>query len=268
MDVLYDSLVQIDGVVNLLLGRREDVVVSLHSKSVNRNACGLHPLEEFEDTLCLSGLCIVVVVVEQEGVGVCLVGILECLVDEFLTGNLEHRRLTHGRLAGTYRTVCNRLVNYVPGVNYVLVTVYYSLDVALHPLVEFLLGKEVSFLVLIDPRSNLGMPHKAMAAELDTVLTAEVCDLVGILPGVLTSPGLGHDRLHVVLSGDAVELLLKQRYLLRSGDIPLIDCNANHEIVLVGVLEAGRILRSLGSLLCGCCKSTCEKRRCNCCISK
>ena len=163
-------------------------------------------------------------------------GILKCLVDEFLTCDLEHRRLAHRRLACAYRAVCNCLVNYVPSVNDVLVTVYNCLDVALHPLVELLLGKEVSFLVLIDPGTDLGMPHKAVTTELDTVLTAEVCNLVRIRPSVFSFPGLGHNWLHVVLSGDAVELLLDKGYLLRSGDIPLIDSNANHEIILVGVL--------------------------------
>ena len=133
--------------------------MALHADTVDRNAGSLHPLDELEDALALARLGIIVVVVEQQGVRVSLVGILECLVDELLTGDLEHRRLAHRGLAVTDRAVLDRFIHDIPCIDDVLVAVDDSLDVVLHVGVELLLGKEVALVVHIHPASYLAVPH-------------------------------------------------------------------------------------------------------------
>ena len=81
------------------------------------------------------------------------------------------------------------------------------------------------------------------------VLAAEVSDPVSIIPSINASLRFSQSRLHVILSGDAVELLLDESDGFRIGDIPLVDGNTDHEIVLVCILETSRVFRNLGSAL-------------------
>lgn len=117
---------------------------------------------------------------------------------------------------------------------------------ALHIGEEFLLGKEFSLLVLIHPLADLAVPYEAVSAELDAVLAAEVGNLVGVFPVVLSLCRLGRSRFHCVLGCDAVEFPLDEGNLGRICHVAVVHCNTYGEIILVGVLESVRN-RSLDS---------------------
>ena len=238
VDVLDDGGIELDGVVHLFHGRAIDIVVGLHADAVDGNAGVLHALDEVVDALALGGLGVIVVVVEQEGVRVRLVGILEGLVDELLTGDLVHRGVAELGPAGIDRAVGHGLIDHVPAVHDILVAVHDGLDVVLHVGIELLLGKEVAFLVLVHPGADLAVPHEGVAAHLDAVLAAEVRDLVGVLPVELALAGLGGLGFHRVLGGDAVEFAEDDLHLVGFRDVAVVHGDTDLEVVLVGVLQA------------------------------
>ena len=81
------------------------------------------------------------------------------------------------------------------------------------------------------------MPQEIVTTQLDTVLAAEVGNLVCILPVPHTLFGMNHTGFHVVLSSNAVELLFHQRNLLGLCDVTLVHCHTYHKVILVGILE-------------------------------
>ena len=232
VDVLHDALVLGDGSVDLGLSRSVDVVVSLHADTVDGHAVLLHALHHLIDALALHRVALIVVVVEQEGVGVGLAGILECLGDELVAGNLVELRLAEGILG--LGVIGHGLVHHVPSVYHVLVAADDSLDVVFHALEEhFLCG-----VVAVHPASDLAVPHQAVATELDTIGAAEVGDAVGSFPVEFPLLGLSGLGLHVVLASDAVELLFYESGLLGVGDVALVHGHTDKEIVLIGVFQA------------------------------
>ena len=184
VDVIDELLVLDDGSVNVLRLRAIDIVVALHSDTVDRHAGILHLLDHIVDADALCRVGLIVVVVEEEGIRVSLTRILESLCDELVAGNLEERRVTVRRSARPALLVGHSLIDHVPAINDVLVAGNDGIDVALHIGEEFLLGEKLSIFVLIHPAADLAMPYEAVAAEFDAVCAAEVSDLVSLLPVV------------------------------------------------------------------------------------
>ena len=250
VDVVDDRGVEGDGGVDVGHGRAVDIVVALHADAVHRHAGFLHALDEVVDALALGGLGVIVVVVEEEGVRVGLVGILESLVDELLAGDLVHRGVAEFRTARVHGAVGDGLIDHVPAVDDVLVAVDDGLDVVLHVGVELFLGKEVALLVLIHPGADLAVPHQGVATHLDAVGAAEVGDLVGVLPVELTLLGLGRLELHRVLGGDAVELTQDDLDLVGILNVAVVDGDTDLEVILVGILQTvGRLGNLAGTPL-------------------
>ena len=149
MDVLYNLFVKADSIVNFLLGRTVDVVVSLHTNTVDGHTGSLHLLHHLKDALALHGVALVVVVIEQQGFGICLTGKFESLGNELIAKELVHRALTVGVLC--LYIVGDGFVDYIPAVNDVLVAVDDSMDMLSHAGIEhFLRG-----IVFIHPLTNL-----------------------------------------------------------------------------------------------------------------
>ena len=144
------------------------------------------------------------------------------------------------------------LVDNVPSVDNILVAVDYSVDVVAEACIEDFLLHWLALLVLEHPVAELSMPHEAVSAELDAVLTAEVCYLVGALEVPLTLFWMNLAGLHVVLGCDAVKLFLYQVYLSLIGNVALVDCHSKVEVVLVGFLETGWSIVDLTAELCAC----------------
>ena len=96
VDMLDNLLVKVEGIVHFLLGRTVDVIVSLHTDTVDGYSSLLHGFHHVEDALALHRIALVIVVVEKQCLRVSLVGKLESLGDELITAELVHRTLTVG----------------------------------------------------------------------------------------------------------------------------------------------------------------------------
>ena len=244
VDVLHQLLEADDGLLQLLLVGEVDVVVALHADAVDGHAGVLHLLHHIIYTLTLAVVHAAVVVVEQQGVGVGLTGKLESLGNELIAAELEVAALAVGARLLTATTapagttiVGHGLVDHVPGIDHVLVAVHHGVDMVAQTLVEHLLLDGLALLVGEHPVGKLRVPAQAVAAHLDAVLAAEVGYLVGLLevPHALLRVDLS--RLPVVFSCDAVEILLDECNLSLIADIALVDCYADGEVVLVGILQ-------------------------------
>ena len=203
--------------------------MSLHTDTVDGHALVLHLLHHIIDTVALVGVYRAVVVIEQQGIGVGLAGKLESFLNELVAAELIHSTLAIR--VGSVGIVLDSLVHHVPTVDDVLIAGNDGLDVLLHTLVEHLLRGVVAK----HPAAYLRMPHQAVATQFDTILAGEVGNAVSILPVKLSFPWFGRFWFHVVLSRDRVELLSDEILLLCVRHITLVDGDANHEVVLVGV---------------------------------
>ena len=76
-----------------------------------------------------------------------------------------------------------------------------------------------------------------MATQFDTVLAAEISNFVSWFPVPLAFLRMNHTGFHVVLSRNAVELLLHQRDLLGLRDVTLVHCHTYHKVILIGILK-------------------------------
>ena len=88
MNMLYDFLIQGDSIIYLFLCRTVDIVVTLHTNTINGHTSLLHGLHHVVDALALYWITFIIVVIEQQGFGVCLTSILESFSNELITSNL------------------------------------------------------------------------------------------------------------------------------------------------------------------------------------
>ena len=82
------------------------------------------------------------------------------------------------------------------------------------------------------------MPAKTVSTQLDTILTTEIGNLIGLFEVPHALLRVNHTRFHIVLGCDAAELLIDKIYLILVRHVALIYCDANHEIILVSVLHS------------------------------
>ena len=132
--------------------------MSLHADAVNGHSGILHLLHHVVDAVALAGVALVVVVVEQQGVRVGLMGVLECLGNELIAAELEEFALAIGvsRSSGPSESlVGNSLVDHVPSVDNVFVAVDNSMNVVAQTLVEDFLLDGFALLVLQHPVGEL-----------------------------------------------------------------------------------------------------------------
>ena len=239
VDVFHELRETADGFVELLLVGEIDVIVSLHTDTIDGHTSVLHLLYHIIDTFALAGIHGAVIVVEQLYIRISLTGKLESLGDELVATKLESSALAIGAGIRTEHHVIigNGLVHHVPGIDDVLVTGYYCMDMVAQTLVEHFFLHRLAFLVLEHPVGKLCMPAEVMSTELDAVLAAEVCDAIGSaeVPYAFCRVHLAY--LHVVLGSDAVELLLDKGNLLRDLDVVLVDGYSNGEVVLIGIFH-------------------------------
>ena len=187
--------------------------------------------------MTLDGVAFVIIIIEKKCFGVCFTGKLEGFSNELITAEL-----IHGALAirvGGIAVVRHSLIDNVPAVNDILIARYYSMDVVAHALIELLF----CWVVTKHPTAYLGVPHKAVSTQFNSILTAEVGNAVGIIPIEFAFARLCGFGLHVVLTRHAVELTGDESLLLRISDIALIDSHTNHEIIFVGIFQALGIRR-------------------------
>ena len=219
--------------------------MALHADAMDGHTLVQHLLHHVIDAIALSRVTLVIVIIEQQCVGVGLMGIFESLGDKLVATQLVVARLTiriarlplavHHTSAGI---VADGFVHHVPAVYHVLIAVHHRMDMFAQTLVENLLLDGTSFLVLKHPVGKLRVPAQAVSAQLDAVLTAEIGNLVCLLKIPDALLGMEHTGFHVVLSSDAVKLTQCQRLLVLIGHITLVQGDAYHKIVLIGIFQS------------------------------
>ena len=89
MDVVDDSGILLNGSLNLLHARAIDIVVPLHTDSVNWHAGILHLLHHVVNAVALSRMRCAIVIIEKQRVRVGLASELEGLSNELIAAKAE-----------------------------------------------------------------------------------------------------------------------------------------------------------------------------------
>ena len=239
LNVLHQLRILLDGLFHLRLVWAVRVVVALHADTSDWHTSCLHLLHHVVDTVALSRLESVIVVIDKNCIGVCLMCILKSLSDELVTTKSVSTALTiRVRLltetSGT--SIRHGLVHNVPCIHHILIAVHHCVDVFAQTLIEHFLSHFLTILVSKHPVTELRVPAKAVSTHLDAVLATEVCNGISILPSPLTFSWVNRDRLHVVLSRNAVVVFLDDFHRLRVVDVAHVHCHTHGEVTLVSVL--------------------------------
>ena len=149
--------------LKLCLIREIDVIVSLHTDTVDGHTCILHLLHHIIDTLALTLIYTAVIVVDKNTCRISLTRKLECLCDKLITAELEMTALAigagrnHLAINKFERTtiICHCLVYHIPSINHILIAVYYRVDMLTQTLVEHFLLYWLAFLIGKHPVSKL-----------------------------------------------------------------------------------------------------------------
>ena len=81
------------------------------------------------------------------------------------------------------------------------------------------------------------MPAEAVTTQLNTVLTAEVGDLVSFLKVPHALFRMQFTGLHIVFGSNTAKFALNQSYLVVITYVALVKGNANQEVILIGILQ-------------------------------
>ena len=88
VNMLYDFLIQCNSIIHFFLSRTINIVMTLHTDTIDGHTSLFHSLYHVIDTLALYWITFIVVIIEQQCFRISLTSILECLSDEFITSNL------------------------------------------------------------------------------------------------------------------------------------------------------------------------------------
>ena len=181
VDDIHNLREAVDRFFESLLIGEVDVIVPLHTDTVDGHTSVLHLLHHIIDTLALTRIHGAVVVVDQHTCGISLTGKLKSFGNELITAELEVAALAIRAGIGTehHVVVCHSLIDHVPSIDYILVTVHHRMDMLAQTLVEHLLFHLLTLLVGKHPVGKLSMPAQTVTTHLDAVLAAEVGDTVG-----------------------------------------------------------------------------------------
>src|SRR5574344_492840 len=185
MDMVDYRSILGDGSVDVFLGRAVDVVVALHADTIDGDTCVLHLFHHVVDAVALAGVGSVVIVVEEQGLGIGLVGKLKGLGDKFVAAEFEKSafavRVGFLSRAGE-SLVGHRLIDNIPCVNNVFVARNNGLDMLSEASVEHFLLHRFTLFVFEHPVGNLVVPAEVVTAQPDAILATAVSNFVGILP--------------------------------------------------------------------------------------
>ena len=228
--------------INILFRWSIDVVVPLHTNTSDRYTGILHLLHHIVYSLALLGVCSVVVVIEQQSVGVCLMSIFKSFGNKFIATKFEQTTLAIGRrlLSRTeahHVVVVHGFVDHIPCIYNVLISVDYCMDMFAQALVEHLFFHFLTFFIGKHPVGELAVPNQTMSAQFDTILSAEVGNTVCSPPVPYTFFWVYRYRFHIILGSHTVKFSLDQCDLFRLCNIVLIDSHTNSEIVFVGIFQ-------------------------------
>ncbi|OPZ44527.1 MAG: hypothetical protein BWY95_02105 [Bacteroidetes bacterium ADurb.BinA104] len=113
--------------------------MTLHADTVNGDTGSLHLLYHVVDFVAFGRDRSIVVIVEQQRIGIGLTGKLESLANKLVTAR-NGLPLRRTQRVGCIGIIGYGLVNNVPAVNDIAITLHYGINVSFHPLIEFLLA--------------------------------------------------------------------------------------------------------------------------------
>ena len=241
MDGIHNLAKTRDSLVKSLFIGEINIIVTLHTDTVDGYTSVLHLLHHRIDTLTLTRINGAIVVIDQHTCRVSLAGKLESLGDELVATELEVLALTIRTGSSTWTehhvVVGDSLVHNVPCIYHILIAVDYSMDMIAQTLVEHLLLHGLTLLVGKHPVGKLRVPAQTVTTHLDTVLTAEVSNLVGFLKVPNALLRMDFAWFPVILGSHTVKLLLDNLDLSGISHIRLIDSHTNREVILIGILQ-------------------------------
>ena len=213
MDIINHLRIKLDSLSELILRRRKGIIMSLHSDSGDGYSLSLHAFNHIINAVTLRRVGLIIIIVEKQCFGICLMSIFKSLLYELVPCNLIIERLTIRNFC--FRIIRHRFVHYVPGIDNILISIYNRMDMLSHSLKQYLLGNQISLFIMEHPVRSLGMPDKAMTAKSYFISTGKVGYLISALPVPLSFHRLRRLRFHIVLCSDTVKVGSNQCHLLR-----------------------------------------------------
>ena len=166
VNVVHNLSIFANGSLHFFFRRAIDVVVSLHTYTVDGYTGSLHVLDHLVDAVALHGVTFVIVVIEQQRLGVSFACKLKSLANKLVVAaNLVEGTLAQ-RLVLCIRSsaaISNTLVEDIPAVHHILITVHHCMDMFAHTLVKNLFCYQIVFLVIEHPVAHLVMPHQGVS---------------------------------------------------------------------------------------------------------
>ena len=163
MDSVYNLAETVDSLLQLLLIREVDVIVTLHADTIDGHTSLLHLLHHIIYTLTFALVNTAVVVVHQHTCWVGLACKLKSLSNKLIATKLKmtaltiragRNHLTINKLEWT-TVVGHSLVYYVPGINHILIAVNHGVDMLAQTLVEYFFLYGLTLLVGKHPVGKL-----------------------------------------------------------------------------------------------------------------
>ena len=228
-----------------------NIIMSLHTDTVDRYTGILHLLHHIEDAVALSWIGGIIVIIEQKCFRVCFTGKFKSLGYEFITTQLKVSGLTvRARFFfhpwhTTTITIRHRFVYYIPCIYNVLITVYNCMDMSTQTFIEHFFAYFFSFFIYKHPIGELAMPAQAMSTKRDVVFTTEIGNLIRIFPIELTFFGLQRYGFHIVFSRNTIKVLLDKCNLFWIGHITHIHCYTYRKVVFISILISCRVFYRL-----------------------
>ena len=133
--------------------------------------------------------------------------------------------------------VSHCLIDHVPTIDDILVTVDDSVDMIAETLVEYFLLDELSLLVVHHPVGKLAMPHEAMSTHRNVMTAAPVGYTVGSFPFPDTFSRMKLARFHRVFTSHAI-VIGEGQLLFCFGEVAGIQCYAYLEVIFIGILQS------------------------------
>ena len=183
VNVLHEGCIKGQSFLKFLYTWPEDVVMTLHSDTIDGDARRTHLQHHIVDVAALARVTLVIIVIEQNGFRVGFACKMECFGNEFVATKL----IEFGLAIGVRTSVRHRLVHNIPSINNIFVAIHDRLDVFLEASIKGLFIDEIAHFIVKHPVRELIMPDETMASHLDAVLPTEVSDAIRLFP----SPNIG-----------------------------------------------------------------------------
>ena len=244
MDMVHNLAEACQRRVESRIGGLQQIIVALHADAVDGHTALLHLLYHIIYTTALSRVSGIVVVIEQQCIGVGFVSKGKSLGNEFVATQTIKRRLAVGlRSRGLSQRdfgplVRDGFIDHIPAIDHVLIAVDHRVDMFAQTAIKQFFRGGLSRFCLEHPLAELRMPTQAVPAQPNAIAPAEIGNAVGCFPVPNPLLRLQRSGLHGILRRDAVEVLPDERHLLFVRHIAPIHRHTYRKIIAIGLLES------------------------------